>query len=191
MDVIALNLNPGSDDDAHFIRLIDELISGAVVVHQPTEVLVFKIDHWFGHKWLGFSGKVVGAVGSWRKQLTIPPFVANRIVDQQRFVRNGALWSYEISGQAADVHYKGPSATNLRRTVKQVVPDAALFWYSGDTLATQRGSLMGYIPVEHDHWPWFLAFNRAADWRVARRKGIHEYEVRMFQKSAGIKVPSA
>jgi hypothetical protein len=187
VELITLKLTPESADDAQFIGLVDELISGAVAIHQPAEVLVLKIDHWFDHKWLGFSGKVVGAVGSWRKQLTLPPFVANRVVDQRRFVRNDAVGRYEISGQVPGVHHEGPSAANLRRTVKQVVPDAALFWYSGDTAATGRGSLMGYVPVEQDHWPWFIAFSRAGDWRIARRKGIHEYEVRMFKES-GIKV---
>ena len=34
-------------------------------------------------------------------------------------------------------------------------PAAALFWFSGDTQAMGRGSLMAYIPVEAEHWPWF------------------------------------
>ena len=47
---------------------------------------------------------------------------------------------------------------------------------------------MGYIPVEDKIWPWFLAFLRQDGWRIARRKSISEYEVRLFQ-SAGLESP--
>jgi len=46
---------------------------------------------------------------------------------------------------------------------------------------------MGYIPVESDHWPWFLALSRDTGWKFIRRKEIHEYEVRLFRE-AGAKL---
>jgi hypothetical protein len=42
---------------------------------------------------------------------------------------------------------------------------------------------MGYIPVENDLWPWFLTLVLEKEWRIARRKGIHEYEVRLFRQA--------
>lgn len=39
---------------------------------------------------------------------------------------------------------------------------------------------MSYIPVEDDYWTWFLAFELRSEWEIARRKNIHEYEVRLF-----------
>jgi hypothetical protein len=178
------NLPIDAHDDARFIRIVDELVRGAVGRHHPAEVYAFKIDQWFDHKWLSFSGKVVGAVGSWRAPLTVPPFVANRRIGQWRFVRDDVSGTYRLAGKAAQVHHHGPSSGNLRRTVKRIVPTAALFWYSGATAATGRGSVMGYIPIANEHWPWYIGFDRLDDWRVTRRKGIHEYEIRLFREAA-------
>jgi len=80
--MIRVELPADDTDDPEFSGLVAQIITGAVVTHRPPRACIFKIDHWFDHKWLAFSGKVVGAAGSWRKQLTVPPFVANRIVEQ-------------------------------------------------------------------------------------------------------------
>ena len=179
-----LNLAVDQTDDPGFLELVSQIIEGAVLTHTPADVRVFKIDHWFDHKWLAFSGKAIGAVGFWSKKLTIPPFVANRIVCQSHYQRAAKSGGYHFTGSGTNIHHKGWGVENLHRFVKLIAPNSALFWYSGDTLATGRGSLMGYIPVEDDIWPWFLAFVRQDGWQVARRKSIHEYEVRFFQSAA-------
>jgi hypothetical protein len=180
-----ITLATDQTDDAALIGIVNQIICGAVVRHQPKEVGIFKIDHWFDHKWMAFSGKTLGALGVWNKKLTIPPFVANRIVNQWHYKRDEISGAYQLTDPGTNIHHQGWAAENLHRFVNQVAPNSALFWYSGNTLATGRGSLMGYIPVEDDIWPWFLAFVRQDGWRIARRKSIHEYEVRLFQ-SAGV-----
>jgi hypothetical protein len=170
-------------DDLRFIRLAAQLVVGSVVRHPALEVRIFKIDHWFDYKWLRFSGKTLGALGVWKKPLTIPPFVANRIIDERYFIRRELSAGYETNEAIGDIHHRGWSAENLRREVRQIAPGTALFWYSGDTMATGRGGLMAYIPVDDDYWPWFLAFVRDGDWKIARRNGIHEYEVRLFREA--------
>ena len=170
-------------DDPRFIDLVARIITGAVVMHGPPEARVFKIDHWFDHKWLAFSGKTLGALGVWSKRLTVPPFVANRIIDQWLYLRDKTGASYRCAGPGPNIHHCGPAAENLCRRVEQVAPASALFWFSGDTAATGRGSLMGYIPVERDYWSWFLAFTRDDAWRVVQRKKIHDNEVRLFQET--------
>jgi hypothetical protein len=182
--VFTLELPLGDDDDPDFILLIARLISGAVITHRPAELIIVKIDHWFDHKWLGFSGKFLGAVGAWRPQVTIPPFVANRIVGQMHFFRDEEHGTYVYDGPGPRIHHSGSSGSNLYRRVSKVVPATALFWCSGDTRLTRRGSLMGYNPVEKEYWTWFLDFNRGADWQITKRKGIHEYEVRAFQEAS-------
>ena len=62
--MFCLNLTSDSTDDPQFVGLVARIISGAAVTHLPPEVRVFKIDHWFDHKWLAFSGKLLGAVDS-------------------------------------------------------------------------------------------------------------------------------
>jgi hypothetical protein len=178
-------LNAAPDDDEDFVGLVSRLIVGAVAAHQPGDVRIYKIDNWFDHKWLRFSGKVIGAVGIWAGDLTIPPFVSNRVVRRWHYLRDDFGSDYRLLGPGPDIHHRGWSARNLQRRVRQIVPTSPLFWFSGRTSATGRGSLMAYIPVEEDHWPWFLAFDRDTAWKITRRKNIHAYEVRLFEEASG------
>lgn len=155
---ILLDLGCDGTDDAQFVNQVAQIIGGAVVKHSPRNVHVFKVDHWFDHKWPGFSGKVVGAVGSWRDQLTVPPFVANRIVDQWHYLLDESAARYRLESSERLIHHCGPSRDNLHRSVRNVAPRSALFWCIGDTSNSGRGSLMSYIPVEDDYWTWFIAF---------------------------------
>jgi hypothetical protein len=175
------DLDLDTNDDPEFMGLVSDIITGAVLTQQPDDALVFKIDSWFSHKWLGFSGKTLGALGVWAKPLTVPPFVANRIVGQWHFRRDGATGGYRPDGAGPDIHHRGWAAQNLQRRVRSIVPSSALFWFSGSTLAAGRGSLMAYIPGEKDHRPWFMAFTRSSGWKVTRWKGIHSDQVRRLQ----------
>ena len=184
MDATMFEWNAAPDDDPEFVKLVSRLISGAVAIHQVPGVRVYMIDNWFDHKWLGFSGKALGAIGVWANPETIPPFVSNRVVQQWRYEHDELGDGYHLIDNGRDIHRQGSSAANLQRRVRQIVPASALFWFSGNTSVNGRGSLMAYLPVEHDHWPWFLAFVRNGDWKINRRKDIHQNEVRLFEEAA-------
>lgn len=174
-----------SDDDRGFVELVSGLIAGAMATHRSIDVLIYKIDNWFDHKWLGFSGKTLGALGVWSRPLTLPPFVSNRIIGEWHYRRHEVGDGYRELGPSPGIHHRGWSARNLHRQVERIVPDSALFWFSGNTAAMGRGSLMAYVPVDdQEHWPWFVALARDGEWRIARRKGIHIYEIRLFQDAA-------
>jgi hypothetical protein len=194
-----------SCDDVDFIESVLRLISGSVEVHRPSEFWVHKIDNWFDHKWMGFSGKALGALGVWKEPLTIPPFVAGRIVGDWYFRYDAISSEYVLSHVERKIHHQGLSAENFRRRVNRLASSAAFYWFSGNSLETGRGSLMAYIPVESDqeetfipsrrgrepkditrnrdernHWCWFVAFTKTEIWKINRLKNIHAYEVRLF-----------
>jgi hypothetical protein len=52
-----------ADDADAFVSVVDGVVDGIARAHRPVEVVVVKIDNWFGDKWLKFSGKVFGALG--------------------------------------------------------------------------------------------------------------------------------
>ena len=138
----------------------------------------------------GFFRKVARCGGFWAKRLTVPPFVANRVIDQWHYIRSEASGTYQFIGPGPNIHHQGRSADNLHRSLKQIVPTSALFWYSGNTNETGRGSLMGYIPVNEDHWPWFLAFARHGDWRRCGRKSKNTKSGCFGKQAKGRKPPN-
>jgi hypothetical protein len=174
-------VNPEPDDDPEFIELAVRLIAGATRVHGPARASAFKVDNWFGHAWLGFAGKGLGQLGVWKEPLTIPPFVANRLVGEWHFEHDPEQGGYRARTSAQQLHFQGPSRTNLYRRVRHLAPVSALYWFSGNTRANGRGSLMGYIPFEQDHWGWFLSFEREREWRITRGKNIDDHDVRRFE----------
>ena len=96
-------------DDEGFFQLVGNAVSNLVDRLRPEEFFVVRIDNWFDHKWLKFSGKAVipfpvgeaNPSSGWpwiesaleeryRDQVTFPPFNPNRILRQQYFRRDGA-----------------------------------------------------------------------------------------------------
>ena len=80
-----------------------------------------------------------GALGVWQnKKLTIPPFVANRIVDQSHHKRAEACGDYQLAGPGTNIHHQGWAAENLHRYMDQIA------------LLTLRCSGIAAIPQKPD-----------------------------------------
>lgn len=45
-------------DASDFVAKVDALLRGIAETHAPPEVILVKIDNWFGPKWLRFSGTI-------------------------------------------------------------------------------------------------------------------------------------
>ena len=138
-----LELPPFIDDDIHFLTYVDRVVRGVVAVHSPERFIVIRVDNWFGDKWLKFSGKALGAIGV-RNQTNVvaPPSVPNRITAQSQFKQaNADTYTYE--GEGSQIHQSKPSSDNLTNRVRQVAPNTGLFWFSGNSKANARGSIMG------------------------------------------------
>src|SRR4051794_12954234 len=105
-----IDLGTAPDDDRGFIELISRLIAGAATTHRPLDLLIYKIDNWFDHKWLGFSGQTLGALGVWARPLTLPPFVPNRVIRGWHYQREEVGGGYRELGSPPDVHHRGWSA---------------------------------------------------------------------------------
>lgn len=175
-----MRLAPEQDDAPAFISIIEQLLVGLVRDYKPAALVLIKIDNWFGSKWLGFSGKVLGAVGSWhipRRQpadhIRIPPFVPNRILSQRRF----AGPAYDEIGRGRPIHTRIPSDLAVVRKAAIHVPDTALVWFSGNSKATGRGSLMAYVPANSSYWPWYAAWKSGQPWYLTETREIRREQI--------------
>ena len=174
-------LIPGPSDDPGYIDAIARLIGGAAGSEQINDVRVFKIDNWFDHKWLQFSGNIAYNVGVWQKRTTVPPFVPNRVVWQGHYLKGEHQGELGLSGPGESIHVLGRSAANLSRRIADIVPSSGLFWFSGNSGPDGRGCLMGYLPTaEQKLWCWYVGLERRDGWKIARRHGIQPYELRRF-----------
>src|ERR1035441_403754 len=60
-----MKITPEIDDSPDFVRQVEQVVNGVICLHAPETLVLIKIDNYFGSKWLGFSGKALGALGVW------------------------------------------------------------------------------------------------------------------------------
>lgn len=170
------------NDDTHFVeRHVKPLVEGVLRVVNPMEIYLVKVDSWFGDKWLGFSNKELGAFGvQYRDTLRVPPFVPAR-VRAERFFRRVGDHEYADTNAPSSLHVAQTSKANARRLMSIVCPNAALFWWSGESRSNGRGSLMAYLPTSEGHAGWYVEFKRSVEtWSTATTLGTTTAELAAY-----------
>ena len=153
---------------------------------------MIRIDNWFDHKWLTFSGKGIVffdfgglrgredvALGEFHMdQVTFPPFNINRVRSQTYFART-ANGYYEEQSPTHLIHRaeQRHSDQNLTRRVVDFAKSAVVVWFSSETVGNGRGSVMVYAAHERDVLAWFASFQRDQGWRLLRVKGANRDDV--------------
>ena len=156
-----------SDDDLGFILAVRRsLVASIATTH---ETWLVKVDHWFGPNWLAFSGKILGALGVWQDELTLPPFNPHRIRFEGHFVLRCGEY---VRTRAQRLHIWQTSAKNTERTLRNIASSATFVWYSGDTRRSDRGSLMVYQTLEQTRTAWYAGFSSD---RTGWRKGTTRF----------------
>ncbi len=111
-----IELIPDFQDDADFVEVVQHIVNGAASFYRPAAVYVVRINTWFDHKWLRFSGKVMGALGVWKEPLTIPPFHPRRVLSQNYYLWNPIEEDYfKANERGGRLHGYQTSSRNLRR----------------------------------------------------------------------------
>jgi hypothetical protein len=186
-----MKIPPEFDDAPDFIGHVEGAVNGVVRRHSPEALVLIKINNWFGSKWLGFSGKALGALGVWNKprnkpadNIRIPPFVPARVVSQRRFA---APTYHEVPG-GTPIHVRVPSPLALLRKAITVAPGTALAWYSGNSKSAGRGAVMVYVPVGNSLWPWYAAFETGDRWRITETWDIKRDDLSKLMEQATQKI---
>ena len=164
-------LEPNESDDDGFLTLVRSAVRHVVEQHLPTNLYLVRIDNWFGERWLGFGGKLVGAVGVHPTELTIPPFNPNRVRAECAFVRTDDGSYAQVDG-VERLHLDISSEANLRRKIRATTESGVFAWFSGNSIANGRGSLLVYTSAKEDAVGWYAGFERKDGWRIESQKGI-------------------
>jgi hypothetical protein len=182
-------------DSAELIEKARALAIGVVSECGPARLYVVRIDNWFGPKWMHFAGKFTAgkgaAIGVHKTRLHVPPFVPNRVVAERVFVGP----DYEETVVAAPLHIECPSKQALVRRIEDIDKDAAFIWFSSESEAQKRGSVMVYLPVATDPparcreglrrtGAFYVGFSqRALSWEPAMLLGLSRGEVAHLEES--------
>jgi uncharacterized protein (DUF4415 family) len=191
--LIQIEIAPLSDDDPEFVHTVAKAINGMLRRCSPKNIALIKIDNWFGSRWLGFCGTIcfgkyaragVSVRPSYldHKHLTIPPFVPERVVSQRRFA--GPEFRETDAGKL--IHMQIPSKLALRRKVAVEEPETALAWYSGNTIANGRGSLMVYLPDGSSYCAWFVDLEHRESWQITEARGISPDEFSLLLEEGSV-----
>lgn len=167
--------NQEPTDDPQYLEWVEAVITGVDEALKTDLFFVVKIDNWFGKRWLGFSGKTLGALGFRKEKLTLPPFVPARVVSQHRFWQAGT-----DPGRRKRLHVWQRSGENLQRYTEIVLKGASAFWYSGRSASNGRASFMAYVSTPNGHWPWYVSLRRKETWQVVECIGIGIQELDAF-----------
>lgn len=179
-----IQVSAGETDDPGFIEVLNTIVSELIADHKPEQFWVIQIDNWFDHKWLEFSGYGLIASSipldkydtvkaeSYQEKVTFPPFAPNRVIRQFSFVRVGDGYSESPLPALPHSHERKRSETNLRRRIQDFTRSGCFVWYSANTVANGRGSVMVYAVTVDQVECWFAAFNRQEEWKLQTTKGV-------------------
>lgn len=173
-----INIKKTENDDYDFIIQLQILSNEIINNFKTNEVYLFRVDNWFDKKWINFTGKVLGAVGTWNYQneLRIPPFTPNRI-EEQLFYRkdiNGKFIETEIE---IEIHKLQPAEKNQQRRISQVSDSAIFIWYSSNTIKNDNGSLMIYCVENGKCASYYIGFNKNENWKISESINLHKKDL--------------
>ncbi len=183
-----LELDRNVDDDPIFLDLAGQLIAGAALFNGLTDIVLVHVDHWFGPRWLGFCGKLLGVAGvrsrSLKGPLTPPPFHPHRILSAKSY-RFRESKSFEYREESTSLHECRPSHDNIHRTL----PGNTLYaWFSGNTTSTGRGIVMVYVVKRDQCEGWYIAFDKRHDWHLAQTVEISPNRVHEYIQCNGLQI---
>ena len=136
MNLTKVTIVPKESDDPAFVSKVENVANHAMAAYQPDDLYLTQVKGWFDHKWLKFSGKLLGALAVWKNDITVPPFNPNRILEERRFIRASEGWCEA----AASLHVYQDSSENLKRKVRQLSASGFLIWFTGNTSRTERAA---------------------------------------------------
>lgn len=172
-----VTINATDRDDPRFIELVNGVLDSTVRLYRPDDLYIVQIDHWFDHKWLAFSGKVLGELGVAKSRLTLPPFHPNRVVRQVHYAAGASGAAAYNLASAPPLHIDQWSDANMQRFVDRMSENGAFVWYSGDSASADAASLMLYRACNGEASGWYVSFRKDGDWKPNKVKGIPRREL--------------
>ena len=176
-----IKLKTDNTDDSGFIEIVESVIGNLILSFNPNEVSIIRIKNWFDHKWLNYSGKKIKKYDTgtgamipfvlepyWGKEITIPPFNPNRVLNETFFQKKGN----ENSKSEELTHIWQRSTNNKKRLISDKTQNGLCIWISTNTVTNGQGSLMVYQIQDSEILTWYVNFENKNGWKITKTKGI-------------------
>jgi hypothetical protein len=110
---------------------------------------------------------------------------------------------FEETVAAAPLHIECPSKQALTRRIADIDKDAAFVWFSGESKAQKRGSVMVYLPVTFDSTAsrmiklgrsgaFYIGFSQGEiSWQPSMLRGVSRGEVAHFEESGRVLIDNS
>jgi hypothetical protein len=188
-----VEIPPRPADDRTFLMVVNGLLARLVNEFEPERVCAIRLNKWFDHKWLGYSGKgrvdfpygypnVDTALDEhFQQKLTFPPFNPKQVVAESHWAKSQDR-SYSRLAKPTRVHRRilEHSSANLHRRISDRWPSAVLMWFSSNTAPNEHGCVMVYVVTSQVQSTWYASFTKAGGWRVDRVKGMAKERVQQW-----------
>ncbi len=181
------------DDDPGFLDRVRSILAGCLADYRPAEVYLVRIRDWFDYKWCYFSGKRLGALGlSDFCNLTLPPFVPNRVLSQNHYVCASTDGDVYEPSEAPPLHIHQASEANFRRLIRRITNGGAMMWYSSGSRTTGRGSIMIYCVFSPAlKFGWHVTLLKKAEWQIDKATFISKSLVDRLSESGARMIATA
>lgn len=182
MSDIKPKIEPRATDAVNFIASINKIISSLIDSYRFDDVFMIRIDNWFDHKWLNYSGKSVvqfqdsqliesALQDEWREKITVPPFNPNRVLSEMFFGINSSV------GTDKTLHTVKASNDNIHNRIINFSTNGLFIWYSSETERNQKGSVMIYKVQQGKVETFYVSFENNKHWKAKQVKGITTTEL--------------
>jgi hypothetical protein len=179
-------------DAEEFIEIVNKIMGILIFQYSIKEVVFVKIENWFDHKWLKYSGKTVIPFYSfglknfpdvslesvWRDKISILPFNPNRVIYSKFFYKQ-PTGNKNIQKK---IHKYRISNDNIHNRIEKYTSDGLTLWFSSNTILNQRGSLMVYRVQDDQVNSWYATIENKNGWDITMAKGIGINELKAYIK---------
>lgn len=170
-----IEIEQSENDDINFIQIVERILNAEIRTTEPKYVFITKVDHWFDFKWRTFSHKIFGELGVWREPLRIPPFIPDRIIEENYFEKSGENYSLKDIHQ---LHIYQNSAENAERKINLI--SALYIWFSGKTRDNSQGCLMVYKFGIDTQESWYISLLKKKHWQIYKTDNISNSVVKFM-----------
>ena len=176
------NLTRHDNDNPDFISNIEIIIRDKVSKWKPLDLYLTRIDNWFDDKWVKFSGTLMHELSIWQLQdITVPPFHPSRVDSCDYYRLDNGIYNKQTTDKT--LHIIQASTDNFKRKIADFTDNGLFIWYSGNSKANNKGTLMGYLVRDNDCYTFYISLTGDKKWNVNRTKGIPTKEVEEILKT--------